>query len=275
MLYYYSMILRKIKKENKKNFQEFVPPELSFLLGMEDHVVVGLMEEEGKDVIPAGVLILSFGEPDAITIEWLYISEEYRGHSYSDLFFDSVHDLAIANQKERVIAKLWGRYIGEADGFLSDLGFVPVFPFVTDTVYFLSDLGDIDDLAMEGNQARKVGFELFELPNNFYIPKIFGTPESALLKRAMASALYAAASKENSANAAVYLRCAPWENVAMIKDFFAGDANTITAACYEAPVHQAENLPEVLEEERAASDRMRAERDAIPAELVMVGIEEY
>lgn len=269
------MKIQEITIKNLKYYQEFIPPELSFLFHIKDYAVLGLIDEEDGISVPAGIMVLSFRVPDAISMEWLYVAEEYRGQGYCSLFLDAVHDICLANDRNRIIGKVWGSSTYDGADFLLDLGFVPAFPDYSDTVYFLSDLNDIDELAMVGEQAHKAGFELEEIAKNSYIPRVYGTPDPASLKKSMAHELYVAASKEESANAAVYLRCAPWEDVAVINKFFSKSSATITSECYEAPVDISDYLERAYEREQEESQQLQKERDAIPTSFVMVGLEEY
>lgn len=263
-----------VSKENIIHYEMYVPQELGFLLHGDEYVVLGLTDEDGSLASAAGVCILSFGIPDAVMMEWFFIEDVYRGHDYGSLFFDAAADIARQNGRSRVMARLWGKKIRAAADYLSALGFAPASTDRTDTLYYISDLKSSSTLAIEGHGAHKAGFELREVAKGVYIPMLFGNPSPERLKKAIASALYDTAIREGDSDAVLYLRCYPWEPLAIISEFFI-KGNSIRSVCFEASIDTPELFARSAEEERSGGENLLREIESIPTWLVMTGLEEY
>lgn len=268
------MDLKIVSKENLKFYEEFVPPELAFLLYMDGYQVLGLIDNSEEKALAAGVCVLSFYIPDAVMMEWLFIDEEYRGHEYSSAFFEAARKIAAADGRYHVMAKLWGKVYPDTVNFLYDLGFTPMTTEITDTVFQLANLISLDALAKYGTGAHKAGFELKEVCPGVYVPMIFGDPEPEALRKSIAAALVNAAGSEKSFDAVLYLRCAPGEPLDVIKEFFM-KGNRIGSTCYEASIDTPEYMTGVLEEQSRDGEAMRQEMDSIPTEFTMIGLAEY
>ena len=96
------MEIVRVKKEELKYFAGVAPVDVLGLMTLPNAAALGAVED--KDAV--GILVFTKQGKESITIEWLYVDEEYRGMGAGAMLTEKTFDIAERLKVKRVCARL-------------------------------------------------------------------------------------------------------------------------------------------------------------------------
>lgn len=101
------MKIYRIAEKNIPHYLDLIPTDFHSLIYREEFVPYGLLDVKEGKATPAGLIILSASEPDVISIEWLFVAEEYQGQGCGDQLVSFAMDMAQKCKCSRVQLKTY------------------------------------------------------------------------------------------------------------------------------------------------------------------------
>ena len=106
-------------------FECLLPVEFKNAADIPGVVLIGAMEEEGliapkssddttkesaEDVtnLPVGIMVLSFIHEDELRILWTFVDPDFRGYGIGEAMLEKAFEIALADGRKRVTARIWG-----------------------------------------------------------------------------------------------------------------------------------------------------------------------
>ncbi len=96
-----------LDRETIPLFLRLIPSELKTKICLPGTVVIGEMAEGPEGDEPAGVLVLTLTRSDEVSVEWLWVEEELQGEGLGESLLMIAFDIARADQRRMVTAKIY------------------------------------------------------------------------------------------------------------------------------------------------------------------------
>ena len=106
-------------RETMPLFMRLIPNELKTRIFLPGTVVVGERDGEEEGAAAIGVMLLTLTHSDEVAVEWLWVEEEYREEGIGEGLLMFAFDIARADNRDRVTAKI---YTGDEEYFNDALG---------------------------------------------------------------------------------------------------------------------------------------------------------
>lgn len=97
------MELVRVKESQSKYFAAVAPREVLGLLSLPGCIAVGAVD----DIRGVGIIVLSASGKKDLTIEWLYVDEDFRGKGYGGALMEKAFEIGKANSFEKINARLF------------------------------------------------------------------------------------------------------------------------------------------------------------------------
>ena len=197
------MEIYRIDPSNARYYQDLIPADFVSLLYREELVQFGIVDEKDGEGIPAGLMVVSTADPDAYTIEWLFISKEYQGNGLGDDFISFLMEMAKKDGKPYVLLRSYtiqgaeepeyeeGAY--PLESWFRDRGFAEFSSDVSDRIYYFNAMKS--DLVSEGLKQYDAALSLKdvsdkELENLYkYLEKKYGYSFKASIDKDVSAAV--------------------------------------------------------------------------------------
>ncbi len=102
------MRIHTIEKDELRFYDHLLPKEMKGLIHIPGMMAFGAALEEDDGAVPMSIMLVSFSHADEIRIEWLYTDPEYRGQAAASQLLYLAFDLAQADKRSRVTARIAG-----------------------------------------------------------------------------------------------------------------------------------------------------------------------
>ena len=102
------MRIHTIKEDELRFYSHLLPDEMQDYPYIPGMVAFGAAEEEEGEDVAAGILLISMSHHDEIRIEWLYVDREYRGRAIASQLLYLAFDIAQADKRSFVTARVAG-----------------------------------------------------------------------------------------------------------------------------------------------------------------------
>ena len=102
------MRIHTIKEDELEYYSHLLPDEMQDYPRIPGMMAFGAAEEDEGDYVGAGILLISMLHKDEIRIEWLYVDPKYRGEAIASQLLYLAFDLAQADKRPYVSARVVG-----------------------------------------------------------------------------------------------------------------------------------------------------------------------
>ena len=102
------MRIHTIKESELEYYSHLLPDEMQDYPRIPGMMAFGAAEEDAGDYVGAGILLISMFHKDEVRIEWLFVDPKYRGRAIASQLLYLAFDLAQADKRARVSARVVG-----------------------------------------------------------------------------------------------------------------------------------------------------------------------
>ena len=99
-----------VDKDSLPYFECLLPVEFKYAAAIPGVILIGVADESPEDgaELPVGVMVLSFIHDDELRILWAFVDPESRGYGFGEAMLEKAFEIALADGRSKVTARIWG-----------------------------------------------------------------------------------------------------------------------------------------------------------------------